>query len=111
MGDQVTIQSRAAAAITQLLQMVKLWSWLLLAASLYSVGARPQEENMAPVEQEQAQAQDGGMDDMMAADRVIALDDGKEAFQDMVAAVHNADQRVSALSADLDKTISNAQNM
>ena len=28
---------------------------------------------MAPVEQEQAQAQDGGMDDMMAADRVIAL--------------------------------------
>ena len=31
---------------------------------------------MAPVEQEQAQAQDGGMDDMMAADRVIALGRG-----------------------------------
>ena len=47
-------------------------------------------------------------DDMMAADRVMAVDEGKEAFQDMVAAVNNADERVKALNEDLDKAISNA---
>ena len=64
-------------------------------------------------------------DDMMAADRVMAvgnwygkwtnvnisfnfLDEGKEAFQDMVAAVNSADERVNALSDDLEKTLSKA---
>ena len=46
--------------------------------------------------------------DMMAADRVMAVDEGKEAFQDMVAAVNNADERVKALDDDLNKALSNA---
>ena len=45
---------------------------------------------------------------MMAADRVMAVDEGKEAFQDMVAAVNNADERVKALDDDLNKALSNA---
>ena len=36
------------------------------------------------------------------------IDEGKEAFQDMVAAVNSADERVNALSNDLEKTLSKA---
>ena len=44
-------------------------------------------------------------DDMMAADRVMAVDEGKEAFQDMMSAVNSADERVNGISDDLTKTL------
>ena len=43
--------------------------------------------------------------DMMAADRVMAVDEGKEAFQDMMSAVNSADERVNGISDDLTKTL------
>ena len=69
------------------------------------MNGRPQEGD-APLEEAVMEGQES--DDMMAADRVMAVDEGKEAFQDMVAAVNNADERVKALNEDLDKAISNA---
>ena len=73
--------------------------------SYCSVNGRPQ-EGEAPMEEAVMEGQES--DVMMAADRVMAVDEGKEAFQDMVAAVNNADERVKALNEDLDKAISNA---
>ena len=36
------------------------------------------------------------------------LDEGKEAFQDMMSAVNNADERVNGISGDIEKTLSKA---
>ena len=64
------------------------------------------QEGEAPVESPAVEGEEEN--DMMAADRVMAVDEGKEAFQDMVAAVNNADERVKALDDDLNKALSNA---
>ena len=37
-----------------------------------------------------------------------SLDEGKEAFQDMMSAVNNADERVNGISGDIEKTLSKA---
>ena len=46
--------------------------------------------------------------DMMAADRVMGMDEGKDAFQDMVAAVKSADERVAGVDKELDSAIKDA---
>ena len=37
-----------------------------------------------------------------------SLDEGKEAFQDMMSAVNNADERGNGISGDIEKTLSKA---
>ena len=44
----------------------------------------------------------------MAADRVMGMDEGKDAFQDMVAAVKSADERVAGVDKELDSAIKDA---
>ena len=39
------------------------------------------------------------------------LDEGKEAFQDMMSAVNNADERVNGISGDIEKTLSKAVSL
>ena len=45
---------------------------------------------------------------MMAADRVMGMDEGKDAVQDMVAAVKSADERVAGGDKELDSAIKDA---
>merc|ERR1712029_261678 len=80
---------------------------LIIGVLLQHSDARPQ-EGEAPVESPAVEGEEEN--DMMAADRVMAVDEGKEAFQDMVAAVNNADERVKALDDDLNKALSNAES-
>ena len=94
---------------------------LCISISLVSCFPRAQEDDvgsMGDVSLDEADSQD----DMMAADRVMAigksnvsikclektLDEGKEAFQDMMSAVNNADERVNGISGDIEKTLNKA---
>ena len=46
--------------------------------------------------------------DMMAADRVMGVDEGKDAFHDMEAAVKSADERVSGVDKELESALKDA---
>ena len=100
-------------------------SFLVLCLSICLVSSFPraQEEEEAESRANVSLEEADNEGDMMAADRVMALgnyhvchdkwpntssDEGKEAFQDMMSAVNNADERVSGISGDIEKTLSKA---
>merc|ERR1711911_257316 len=80
---------------------------LCLSISLISSFPRAQEEDES---QANVSLEEDSEGDMMAADRVMAIDEGKEAFQDMMSAVNNADERVNGISGDIEKTLSKAES-
>ena len=49
--------------------------------------------------------------DLMASDRVMGVDDGKDAFHDMEAAVKSADERVAGVDKELEAALKNAVGM
>ena len=67
-----------------------------------SVTAAPQSEPVEGGADLGGEAQSG---EMMAAERVMGLDEGKDAFKDMEAAVKSAGERVAGVNRELESAL------